>query len=65
MSELDGATTSVGGILASMIYQIEKTNQKVKQTEGALIPEVDKEEEILEKPTHRSALNVVVTTEDE
>ena len=35
MSELDGATTGVGGILAAMIYQIEKTNNDDKQKRDA------------------------------
>ena len=45
MSELDGATTGVGGILAAMIYQVEKTNQSFKLAENALIPEDDKDDE--------------------
>jgi len=32
MTEMDGASTNIGGILAAMVYQIEQDNKKASPT---------------------------------
>ena len=60
MSELDGATTGVGGILAAMMYQIEKTNNEDKLKEIAEEKKgEDQELMVTDRPSqNRSNLNV-------
>ena len=67
MSELDGATTGVGGILAAMIYQIEKTNNDDKQKRDAdELDEKEQEFQLTDRPSqNKSNLNVNQSKEQE